>query len=203
MFVDIFNFMKEEYLNINAKNFPELYDQYWNELFCFSRHHTGDEEAAKEIVQQIFISIWERREKLQIQTSIRAYLYGATKLKILEYHRKQATKKEYESAHLTENNTVSNNTEEHMLHKDLLRELQAAINGLPERCRQVYLMSREEGMDNRSIAASLVITEKAVEGNITRALRHIRDHLKIFRSSLIFFTTLCRVSEDLCNYIII
>ncbi|WP_166921515.1 RNA polymerase sigma-70 factor [Flavobacterium poyangense] len=195
--------MKEEYLNIDAKNFPKLYDQYWNELFCFSRHHTGDEEAAKEIVQQVFISIWERREKLQIQTSIRTYLYGSLKLKILEHHRKLATKRKHENFHFAETNKVSNNTEEHILHKDLLRELQAAINALPERCRQVYLMSREEGMDNRSIAASLVISEKAVEGNITRALRLIRNHLKIFRSSFIFFTTLCRVSEDLCNYLII
>lgn len=199
----IFISMEKQYLNINAKNFPEIYDLYWNELFCFCRHHTGDEEAAKEIVQQIFISIWERREQLQIETSVRAYLYGAAKLKIVEYHRKQVTKKKHESTHFAEMNKVSNNTEEHILHKDLLRELQLAISTLPERCRQVYLMSREDGMDNRSIAASLVITEKAVEGNITRALRHIRDHLKVFRSLVIFFTPLCRVSEDLCNYIII
>lgn len=195
--------MERQYLYITDQNFEEVYNQYWNELFCFCRHHAGDEEAAKEIVQQIFISIWERREELQIQTSVRAYLYGALKLKILEYHRNQAIKKQHENVHYAKMNKISNITEEHILHKELLRELQSAINTLPERCRQVYLMSREEGMDNRSIAATLVITEKAVEGNITRALKHIRDRLKVFRVLLIFFTPLCRVSEDLCNYMII
>lgn len=193
--------MEKQNLIIDAKNFPEIYELHWNELFCFCEYHSGDGEAAKEIVQQIFISIWERRQKLQIEISIRTYLFGAAKLKILEYHRKQAVKKKYESRYLAETNSVSNSTEEQILHRDLLKELQVAVNSLPERCRQVYLMSRDEGMDNRSIAATLLITEKAVEGNMTRALRHIRNHLNIFRSLGIFFTTLCRVSDDLCNYI--
>ncbi|WP_125721257.1 RNA polymerase sigma-70 factor [Flavobacterium ustbae] len=195
--------MKEKYLSINAQNFPEIYDLYWDELFSFCRHHCGDEEGAKEIVQLIFISIWERRDELQIETSMKGYLYGAAKLKILEYHRRKASKAKFDVVYSAELDTVSNNTEEHILHKNLFEELQSAINSLPERCRQVYLMSREQGMDNRLIAATLTITEKAVEGNMTRALRHIRNHLKVFRTLFIFFTPLCRVTDDLCNYIII
>ncbi|MCW3467060.1 RNA polymerase sigma-70 factor [Chitinophaga nivalis] len=166
-------------IRIDEETFVKAYEACWKALYMTCCKYVNDTEAAQEIVQDLFISIWERRAVIEIQTSLKQYLFSALKLKIFEYYRKQSVRNNYlqqtpfpEGKHLTE---------EAVLYKDLQQALGLAIASLPDRCQQVYRLSREKGMDNKSIAAALVITEKAVEGNITRALSYIKKRLKRFR----------------------
>lgn len=169
-------------IQITEGTFTEMYEEYWHELYMAGKRYVNDEDIAKCLVQNVFISIWERRRELIIHTSARSYLHQALNLKVLEYYRKQEVKERYQLSNKLPETSVSNNTEQHISYKELISVLNIAVNELPQRCRQVYLMSRENGMDNKTIAAELVITEKAVEGNITRALASLRQRLKVFRS---------------------
>ncbi len=167
---------------INEQSFTQVYEQFWHELYLAGKRYTDDEEVAKGLVQDIFIGIWENRDRLVIHTSIQHYLHRALKLKAIEYYRKQAVIKKHISYQEQQQHTQYNNTERSLSFKEVMGALNNAVDVLPDRCREVYLMRREVGLDNRSIAAQLVISEKAVEANMTRALSAIRNKLKIFRS---------------------
>jgi RNA polymerase sigma-70 factor, ECF subfamily len=170
-----------QYNTVNEKTFTEWYERYWNELYVAGKRYTESEEIAKGLVQNVFISLWERRDTIVLHTSIQHYLHRALKIKALEFYRKETVKDKFLDHEERRLQALCHTADQQLSYKEILGALSNAVEQLPERCREVYIMSREAGMDNRSIAAQLVITEKAVEGNITRALSAIRYKLSIFR----------------------
>jgi RNA polymerase sigma-70 factor, ECF subfamily len=169
------------YTTVNENTFTEWYEAHWHELYHAGKRYTESEEIAKGLVQNVFISLWERRETIVIHSSIQHYLHRALKLKALEFYRKETVKERFLKYEEHRLQTLHHTADQQLSYKEIMGVLTNAVEQLPERCREVYLMSREAGMDNRSIAARLVISEKAVEGNITRALSAIRNKLSIFR----------------------
>lgn len=171
----------EENIIVTEKVFERLYNLYWKELYLYCNSYLKDVELSKELVQDIFINLWENRNKTVIRTSPSKYLFSAAKLKIFEYYRRQSVRNrylEYKTFDVVEN---ANDTEQQVYYNELKDAFGKAIEGLPARSQLVYQMSRDEGMNNKSIASTLSITEKAVEGNITRAISHIRKRLKCFK----------------------
>lgn len=164
---------------IKEESFTEIYELYWKDLYLYCDHYLKDEEISKELVQDIFISLWENRNKTVINKSLKQYLFGAAKLKILEYYRKQTIRQKYIKYKLLQP-VSTGSTEEQVNYNELHHAFSQAVNGLPEKSQLVYQLSRYEGMNNKSIAATLSITEKAVEGNMSRAIAYIRKKLKAF-----------------------
>jgi RNA polymerase sigma-70 factor, ECF subfamily len=169
------------HITIDESTFTKWYEAYWHELYIAGKRYTESEEVAKGLVQNVFISLWERRHNLVIRSSVQHYLHRALKLKAMEYYRKEIVKDKFLTHEEQRLQSVHHTADRQLSYKEIMGALTNAVEQLPERCREVYLMSREAGMDNRSIAAHLVISEKAVEGNITRALSAIRNKLSIFR----------------------
>lgn len=165
-------------ISITEATFIAAYEAHWKELYLAAGRYVSDKELAKELVQELFISIWEKRDTLVIHTSVRNYLFGALKLKTLEYYRKQVVRERYIADQQKIQTQEKQVTEEQVIADDLRRKLQEVILQMPKRSQEVYKLSREEGMDNKSIAKVLLISEKAVEGNMTRALSFIRKQLK-------------------------
>ena len=170
------------HITVNETTFTEWYECYWHELYKAGKRYTESEEVAKGLVQNVFIGLWERRHAIVIHTSVQHYLHRALKLKAMEYYRKETVKDKFLTHEEQRLRSAHHTADQQLSYKEIMGALTNAVEQLPERCREVYLMSREAGMDNRSIAAQLVISEKAVEGNITRALSAIRNKLSIFRS---------------------
>ena len=171
----------EEKIIVTEKVFENLYDLYWKDLYLYCNSYLKDAELSKELVQDIFIKLWENRSKTVIKTSPSKYLLTAVKFKIFEHYRKQSVRDkyfEYKTFEVVEN---ANDTEHHVYYNELKDAFGKAVDDLPERSQLVFQMSRDEGMNNKSIAATLAITEKAVEGNITRAISHLRKRLKQFK----------------------
>lgn len=170
-------------IRITEEVFVQAYETHWRDLYVFCNKHVTDTEVSKELVQEIFISLWEKRHNRVIETTLKNYLFSALKLKILEYYRKQQVRDQYMVYKTTTATPPVNHTEKQIHYNELQHALHTAIQLMPERSREVYLLSRENGMDNKSIAATLLITEKAVEGNITRALAFIRKKLRLFNDN--------------------
>lgn len=166
---------------IDEHCFKEAYDQYWYDLLVMAKRFLTDEEIAKGLVQQVFISLWERRQSVVIHSCLRNYLYRALKLKIMEHYRNQQVRERHKAHILQVAETHGTCTDEYLRYKELIAAVNAAIAQLPDRCRQVYLMSRNDGLPNKLIAAELLITEKAVEGNMTRALSYLKSKLNSYR----------------------
>lgn len=163
--------------NMDHSSFENTYNLYWEELYGYCLHHCKDNYRAEEIVQDVFLSLWERQHQLLMEGSIKSYLYKAVKNKVFDFYREQAKKntllaelrlKLCDDTCLTENEVYFN---------DLNSNLGKAIDSLPCRCREVYQLSREGGLNNKEIAIQLSISEKTVEQHMTKALRSIRKKI--------------------------
>ncbi|WP_400261347.1 RNA polymerase sigma-70 factor [Sphingobacterium sp. SG20118] len=162
--------------------FTELYDRYWKKLFTAAANKVYNLEEAEDIVQQIFISIWNRREELEIHTSLSSYLSVAVKYRVLKYL--NASFKYQHISDIVADSVLSelsdDSTQQWLAFQEVNQRLQLLVEGLPERCRLVYEMSRIEGRSHKEIAATLDLSEKTIEWYITRALKTIKTGLKDF-----------------------
>ncbi|SFW24917.1 RNA polymerase sigma-70 factor [Chitinophaga sancti] len=155
--------------------FRELYQRYWKKLFTTACYKLKSKEAAEEIVQNIFVSLWEKRATLQID-NLENYLFIAVKYKVINYVEslmvRQAGQKQLAG------NTTDESTEATIMINDLHAAIQQALTQLPAKTREVFTMSRFEKCSVREIARHMNLTEKAVEYHITQSLKLLRVSLK-------------------------
>lgn len=162
--------------------FTELYNRYWKKLFTAAANKLHHLEEAEDIVQQVFVSIWNRREELEIHSSVSSYLAVAVKYRVLKHLNSRFKHKHFSDIAVEEVITelTDDSTQEWLEYNEVNRRLQQVIDALPEKCRLVYEMSRIEGRSHKEIAATMDLSEKTIEWYITKALKSIRTGLKIF-----------------------
>jgi RNA polymerase sigma-70 factor (ECF subfamily) len=154
--------------------FTTLFNRYWSKLLAIAYNHTRDRQSAEEIVQNLFVNLWNRRSDLLIE-NVGNYLATAVKFAVFkEYYRKQKR----ESSLIGKLTFLEEETIEDVI---MAKFLQHYINGivetLPEKCRLVFRKSRDEHHTNAEIAEELGVSEKTVEMHITKALKTIRSEL--------------------------
>ncbi|ANI90061.1 hypothetical protein A9P82_12665 [Arachidicoccus ginsenosidimutans] len=156
--------------------FTEIYNRYSEKMVTIAYVKLQSGNDAKEVVQELFIDIWNRRRNLNIRHSFYTYINGALKYKIYTFlgqQRKEQTRIQHLST-----DKVSHNTEEWLSYETLRNDLEKAILELPEKCRLVFRLSREKGLSHHEIAQHLHISKKTVENHITKALNHLHGALK-------------------------
>jgi RNA polymerase sigma-70 factor (ECF subfamily) len=155
----------------------EIFNRHNLRLFRLAVGVLKDEALAKDIVQDIFIDLWNRRRSSQIQI-LANYLTRAAKFQILKTIRKQATHDQYISA--IENIRFVNETEEAIDLQELDNALQKAVGELSPRCQEVFMLSRFEHLSHKEIASRMNISSKTVEIQIGKALAFLRQRLHRF-----------------------
>ena len=171
----------------DEKAFATLYHTHWQSLLNTATHRLGTVETAQEVVQDVFASIWQRRETLLVTTSVAAYLHTALKYKVLDYLRSQKVKDQYIQAIKQKATIHSNSTAETVALHELDQALHQGINQLPEKCRLIFNLSRFEHHSTQEIASELRISPKTVENQIGKALRLLRVSMKEFLSLVACF----------------
>lgn len=165
-------------LKIDEKSFFRLYQTYWKKLYHLAYKYLGDVYKAEGMVQEVFTSLWQRKDKMLLdEETIENYLVRAVRFRISRSYSDEIrkTKKIDElSARLTHED---HQTEQQVLYGFLKEEVDKLVRLLPQRCRVVYQLSRDQGLNNREIASNLLITEKTVENQLTKALKFIRKGL--------------------------
>lgn len=152
-----------------------IYKQHWKRLFVSAFNVLKDRSACEDIVQEIFVHLWIRRESLDIKTSLSAYLYAATRYQVFRAIRTKPV-----AEHLFENLEARFTTPspEDGLHlKELNRRITQIVDTLPDQCRLIFKMSREEQLSHKEIAERLNISPKTVENQIAIALKKLRFSL--------------------------
>ncbi len=138
----------------------------------------NDEEATEDVVQQLFIKIWESRETLQTPDSVAAYLFTAARNRALNYIKSQSRKSSNEVPLTNLHDEADNRMEEQMDAKELQKALYAAIDALPEKRKEVFVLSRFEGKSYKEIAEIMQISVKTVEAQMGKALSTLREFVK-------------------------
>lgn len=144
--------------------------------------YVGDLDEAKGLVHEVFVSVWEKFESLPADINYNSYLYTAVRNRSLNYIRNK--KKHVMFENVAEQDLMVEN--EPMVAAELEREIEMAIQCLPEKCRQVFELNRMEGLKYAQIAEKLGISIKTVEAQMSKALSVLREHLKEFLSLIIF-----------------
>lgn len=154
-----------------------LYNRYWDRLLQVAVQRLENLEESQELVQDIFIRLWDRRKEIELKYSLATYLSVAVKYQVINRMDKQHRKRQRENATLLAVAYTSASPEEILVEKELWARLEATIEQLPEKCRIVYRMSRDEGKTHKQIAEALDISESTVEKHIIKALKNIRSDL--------------------------
>ena len=155
----------------NELAFAHFYDKHWYALFISAYKILKDEEACKDIVQEVFLNVWEKPNLTKIQ-NVKAYLYQTVRFKVLMALRKDKISEKHLE---TIQELVANTTEEQLDFNEVNEVLQNSINSLPKRCKEVFRLSRMENLSNKEISDKLGISIRTVETHISNALRVIRS----------------------------
>lgn len=162
----------------DSKAFELLFDRYYVSLCRYCFIFLKNEVHAEEIVQQFFINFWVNRNTLMITTSLKSYLYRSVRNRCLNFIRDEKTKVKAvsELKQTLEKNGYSEQTL--LIEVDELHEIiQSAIESLPEKCQNIFKMSRNMELSTKEIAAELSLSPKTVENQITIALKKIKKYL--------------------------
>ena len=162
---------------IDEDSFKEIYNLYWEKVFSVCYSNLGESEAAKGMVQEIFKSLWERKEELEINQSVERYLVRSAKFKVFEYIRNKKIREQHLENIVANQTTSLNYTENEVMVSSLSERITNLIENLPSQCRRVFKMSREQGLSNKEIASDLLISERAVEYHISKAVTSLKSHL--------------------------
>lgn len=170
----------------DEKAFESLFKTYYAKLTFFANKFVNDLQVSEEIVSDTFTGLWEQRKSLEITTSMNAYLYRMVQNRCLNYLKHKKVESEYVN-YLAKHNMLTEipaSAQNPYFQKELEEQVQNAIAALPEKCREVFKMSRFEQLKNKEIAEQLNVSPKTVERHMTIALdklRHCLKHLFIAR----------------------
>ncbi|AEI47427.1 RNA polymerase sigma-70 factor [Runella slithyformis] len=166
-----------------ALAFRTLYERFAEKLYRLAYQKTASAQTAEEIVQEVFVGVWEKRENLLIG-HVENYLLSAVRYQVINQLRAVIAQRKFveprEQASL-----LMQEAELPLTVEDLQNALEKSLEVLPEKTRQIFRLSRYEYLSHREIAQRLDLTEKAVEYHITQALRHLRTHLRDFLTVLL------------------
>jgi len=174
-----------------------LFREYYVSLCAYSRRYVGRKDIAEEIVSDTFLKIWENRKRLEINTSIKAYLFHAVCNNSLNYLRKLKAEnnlEEYFREISSENlgfEVTSEELEEHsLIMENMGQKIEEAVNLLPEQQRRVFRLKRMEGKKTKEVAEIMGLSVKTIEMHLSKATLQLRQNLKDYLPSFLLFLLL-------------
>lgn len=166
----------------DRKIFTGLFDYYYSSLVIYADRFIHDQDAAEDIVQSVFVRMWENREEIKT-ASIRFHLVSSVKNRCIDLIRKEGTQDKYIRREVNRQNIQE---DEFWAESELREMIETTIAKLPSRCREIFIMSRFEGLKSKEIAQRLNLSQRTVETHITHALKILRNDLKDYLFQLFF-----------------
>lgn len=177
---------KVDLRNIDEGDFELFFRTYYASLCRYAQSFVRDSDEAEEIVQTSFIHIWEKRTSLNIDTSLKAYLFRAVRNGCLNHIKFRKVRMEHAANQIKTGEPTHEGVSDGVTANELEHRILAAMKELPEQCRLVFQLSRFEELRYQEIADQLHLSVKTVENQMGKALKIMRRELKDYLPTLIF-----------------
>lgn len=170
----------------NKQAFEQLFKSYYAPMCLFAQKYLSDNDECEDVVQKVFVKIWEKRKSININSSASNYLFTAVRNQCINHIQHQKIKQQHQN--YTLNNYQNENINEiDFPEPGLMSKIEKSIEALPPRRREIFRLSREEGLKYHEIADKLGLSVKTVETHLGLALKTLRESLKEYRKLIISF----------------
>lgn len=170
--------------NDDEKAFEEIFNRYWSKVSEMAYSHVRSREVTQEIVQGLFISLWDRRSSLAINNLL-SYLTTAVKHRALDFIESQLVRRKHWDYYKRFVPQQAYTTEQDVLFDELVEVMKTKLELLPEKSKRVFTLNRIEGRSVQEIADILNLSEKAIQYHLTKSLKELRLHLKDYMVSVV------------------
>ena len=167
---------------INNTHFEQIFQLHYDGLFRYCNTMISIREDVEDIVQAVFMDLWQQRQQLVIHTSIQAYLYKAVYFKCMNKIKHNKVVQKFENSHSIE--SISE-TSDPLILKEVSQKIETITHNLPEQCKKIFTMNRVDGLRYNEIAAQLNLSPKTVENQIGKALKMMRNALAEYLNLII------------------
>ncbi len=168
--------------------FEQLFERYSQKLYRFSFSYLKSETEAEEIVQDVFLKLWENRAKLKNETSFQSYLFTIAFNAIRKYFNKKIKDEQFRTNIIESLSEENPSIENNLNYEALVTKLDKLIDEMPERRKEIFLKRKKEGKSIRDIANEMYISPKTVENQITEAMNFLKKEFGNDRvSGMLFF----------------
>lgn len=166
----------EEIKNGNHNALKKVFETFYRPLCNFALQFLNDRDQAEEVVQGLFVKLWEKRTGITIETSLKNYLFSSVRNQCLNLIQHEKVKKIHEGP-IREALFSDNAEEEYFIGSELTSRIAFAVESMPEKRREIFRLSREEGLKYREIAEKLNLSIKTIETQMGLALKYLRENL--------------------------
>jgi RNA polymerase sigma-70 factor (ECF subfamily) len=154
-----------------------IYSRFWALIYRHARKMLQDEQEAEDITQEVFFMLWNKAPELEVKRSLSGFLYTSVRNRIFDRLERGKLMDRYASS-LEKHLETAESTTDHLIRERQLKELiEREVTALPEQMRVIFELSRKENLSYKQIAEALGISEGAVRGQLTRALKQLREKL--------------------------
>lgn len=172
----------------DVEAFDQVYEKYAGNLYGFILKYLKSTDETEELVQSVFLKVWENQKTLRKESSFKSYLFTIAYNEICNIFRRRSHLQKFIGEQLIDSSQTSNETEELIDYNSIRERVEQIVSKLPERQRTIFLKSREDGKSNREIAIELGLSSGTVDNYISGSLKFIRSNLsdKNFSALLLF-----------------
>jgi RNA polymerase sigma-70 factor (ECF subfamily) len=160
--------------------FDYIFNYYYSSLCAFSLQYLGDKNSVEDLVQDFFVSLWMDAPRLQIRSSLKSYLFTSIKNRCIDHQKHQKVTAKYRTFILFSSDNSNNSTDQYYAESELRQAIQSSLSKLPPRSREIFELSRLNGLTNQEISDQLKISKRTVELQISNALKVLRKELSDF-----------------------
>jgi RNA polymerase sigma-70 factor (family 1) len=174
----------------NVIAFDSLFAVYSPKLFGFALKYFKNESDTEELVQEVFVQVWEHRQSLKSELSFKSYLFTIALNQIRKHFNKKAISLRYLESLQNDPEILDNQTNPYDDYESILQQINLIIEQMPPRRREIFIKSKLEGKSSKEVAAELNISAGTVDNQVSEALRFIRSKLKNENLAFLLFTAL-------------
>jgi RNA polymerase sigma-70 factor (family 1) len=163
-----------------AGAFTEIYERYWDKLLVYTMRVVRQQPEAEDIVQELFVSIWRRRDSIDIEHALSTYLYNSVRYLAIRYLEKGSTYSDYLqrlAARMAGEEANVSGIEAEIFGRELEGQIDQLIRELPEKMQEVFILSRRHHLSYKEIAERLSISEETVKKQVYKSLQFLRSRL--------------------------